>query len=275
MIFSLLIGAFDPTPFWQTLQDWGDYLIARLPYFVVGLVIALAAFILARLTRRGIVAAGRRSHLDVALAGMVGRLAGAGLLALGMLIASVVIFPSFRPGDLIAGLGLASVAIGFALKDVLQNFVAGLLLLWQMPFRTGDQIRVRDFEGAVEEITFRSTQLKTDDGERVLLPNGDVYASAVLIRTAYDKRRVRLVIAIRSLDLLERARAAIGRAVVESEGVLSDPAPFVGIGEFAPGLVNFTAYFWTRPDTENVRRITDRVATGIKRALDEGGIAMV
>ena len=108
---------------------------------------------------------------------ILGRLASAFTIILGLFVAAVVIFPTFNPGDLIAGLGITSVAIGFAFKDVLQNFFAGILILWRRPFIVGDEIKVGNYEGTVEEITTRSTRVKTYDGERAVLPNGDVYTN--------------------------------------------------------------------------------------------------
>jgi small conductance mechanosensitive channel len=269
-----LLSAFDLSPFGQTVEEWGSAFVARLPYLIAATVVVLVFFILARLTRRGIVAAGRRSAMDVSVAGMLARLAGSALLGLGILIGAVVVFPSFHPGDLIAGLGITSIVLGFALKDILQNLFAGVLLLMQKPFRAGDQIRVKDFEGQVEEITLRATHLKTYDGERVLLPNGDVYGSAVLVRTAYDKRRIRLNVGIRSLDAVEKARTAIQQALGKVDGVLADPAPFVYVGEFIPAAINFAIYYWVRPEQSLVLAVNDRVATAIKRALDEAGVAL-
>lgn len=103
---------------------------------------------------------------------------------LGLFVAAVVILPTFKPGDLVTGLGITSVVIGFAFKDVLQNFFAGVLILWRRPFVVGDQIKVKEYEGTVEEINVRSTRLKTYDGERAVLPNGEVYTNAILVRTA-------------------------------------------------------------------------------------------
>ena len=80
---------------------------------------------------------------------------------------------------------------------------AGILILWRQPFRVGDQIRVLDYEGTVEEINVRSTRLKTYDGERAVLPNGDVYTSAILVRTAYPQRRVRFTVGIGSSSILQ------------------------------------------------------------------------
>jgi small conductance mechanosensitive channel len=86
------------------------------------------------------------------------------MAALGLFVAAVIIFPTLRPGDLIAGLGITTVAAGFAFKNIPQNFFAGLLITWRRPLVVGDEIRVKEFEGVGEGITTRSTRLKTYDG---------------------------------------------------------------------------------------------------------------
>jgi small-conductance mechanosensitive channel len=86
----------------------------------------------------------------------------------------VVAFPAWRPGDIIGLLGLGSVAINFAFPDIFKNFLAGILLLRE-PFLWGDQIFVEGFEGTVEKISMCSTQILTDGGERVIVPNAIVF----------------------------------------------------------------------------------------------------
>jgi small conductance mechanosensitive channel len=124
----------------------------------------------------------------------------------------------------------------------------------------------------VEEINVRSTRLKTYDGERVVLPNGDVYTNAVLARTAYDKRRVRFTVGVGYPDSIEEARETIRRALRETDGVLADPEPWVYVSELAPSSVNFAVYFWAESDQANVLKVSDAVATAVKLALDEAGI---
>jgi small conductance mechanosensitive channel len=259
---------------WETLLRLGEAFLRRLPLIVIGVIVFVGFIIAGRLVKRIVVKTGERTRLDTTLADLLGRVASALLAIFGLFVAAVVVFPTFRPGDLIAGLGITSVAIGFAFKDVLQNFFAGVLILWRRPFVVGDQIRALDFEGTVEEITVRSTRLKTYDGERAVLPNGDVYTSAVLVRTAYDKRRVRFTVGIGYPDSIEEARATIHRALGETEGVLSDPGPWVYVTELAPSSVNFTVYFWAESHQANVLAVSDRVATAIKQALDGAGIDM-
>ncbi|CAN5602491.1 mechanosensitive ion channel family protein [soil metagenome] len=249
--------------------------LKQLPYIVVGLIVFLLFWYFAHVVRRVTQGIAKRStHIDDMLADLFGRIGSALFTILGVFVAAVIIFPTFKPGDLIAGLGITSIAVGFAFKDVLQNFFAGILILWRRPFVVGDQIRVKEYEGTVEEITVRSTRLKTYDGERAIMPNGDVYTSAVLVRTAYQTRRVRFMVGIGYLDDIEKGRQTIRRVLDKTEGVLKNPGPWIYISELAPSSVNFTVYFWTDSQQANVLMISDKVATGIKYALDEAGIDM-
>jgi small-conductance mechanosensitive channel len=263
---------FDPDIVWQVFSQLFVRLIAHLPYLILGALVFVLFLIGARLIKRILIAAGRRTRLDLTLADLLGRLASAFTIILGLFVAAVVIFPTFNPGDLIAGLGITSVAIGFAFKDVLQNFFAGILILWRRPFIVGDEIKVGSYEGTVEEITTRSTRVKTYDGERAVLPNGDVYTNAVLVRTAYNNRRVRLSVGIGYRDSIERARSVIREVLQKTEGVLQEPAPSVLVAELAPSSVNINVFFWTNSRQASVLRVIDSATTAIKLALDEAGI---
>jgi small-conductance mechanosensitive channel len=263
---------FDLNFVWSTLRDLGYEILARLPFVLVGFVAFLIFLLAGKLIKRALITAGRRTRLDLTLSDLLGRLASAITTVLGLFVAAVIIFPTFRPVDLIAGLGITSIVIGFAFRDVLQNFFAGLLILWRRPFIVGDEIRVGDYEGIVEEITARSTRVKTYDGERAVLPNADIYTNALLVRSAYSTRRVRLSVGIGYRDSIEDARAIIHQVLRKSEGVLDQPAPWVYVTELAPSSVKFNIYFWTESRQFNVLAVSDRVITGIKRALDEAGI---
>lgn len=265
---------FDQNLLWNSLHNLWVGFLGQLPYIVIGFIVFVVFLVVARILKRVVHAAGERTRLDLTLADLLGRLASFLITVLGLFVAAVIIFPAFKPGDLITGLGITSVAIGFAFKDVLQNFFAGILILWRRPFIVGDQIRAREYEGTVEEITIRSTRLRTYDGERAVLPNGDVYTHAVLVRTAYDKRRVKFTVGIGYPDSIEEARRTIKRVLNETEGVFRDPVPWVHVTELAPSSVNFTVYFWVQSDQVKVLDVSDRVATGIKLALDSAGIDM-
>lgn len=265
---------FDVSIIWRTFINLGESLLSRLPYIVVGGIVLVVFLIIARISKKVLRRMGENTRLDVMLAYLLSRLASGAIIVLGFFAAATIIFPTLTPGSLVAGLGITSVAIGFAFKDILQNFFAGILILWRRPFRVGDQIRTNNYEGTVEEINIRSTRIKTYDGERAVLPNGDVYMNAILVKTAYDKRRVRFTVGVGYLDSIEEARATIHQVLSETDGVLNEPAPWVYVAELAPSSVNFSVYFWVNSEQAIVLAVSDRVATGIKLALDKAGIDM-
>ena len=249
-------------------------LIGRVPSLLAGLAV-FALFYLGSRVGGGVArkVAGR-TGMARNLIELLVRIGSFVVITFGLLFAAVIIFPSFQLGDLVAGLGLSSVAIGFAFKDILQNFIAGLFLLWRQPFRVGDEIVAGNYSGKVEEITARSTRIHTYDGERAVIPNADVYTQAVLVRTAFGKRRAKFVVGIGYFDAIEEARTTIMGVLDDIEGVLKDPGPWVYVTELAGSSVNLTVYFWTDDSQREQLRVSDQVATGIKLALDKAGIDM-
>lgn len=111
---------------------------------------------------------------------------------IGSSLACVIAFPALRPGDIIGLLGLGSVAVSFAFQDIFNNFLAPILMLLHERFQLGDQIVVEGFEGTVEEISMRSTQILTDRGKRVIVPNAIVFTNSVRVLTAMPHRRTDL-----------------------------------------------------------------------------------
>jgi small-conductance mechanosensitive channel len=136
----------------------------------------------------------------------------------------------------------------------------------------GDEIKIGEFEGTVEDITTRSTRVKTYDGERAVVPNGDVYTNAILVRSAYASRRIRLTVGIGYKDSIESARKIIHDVLRKTEGVQTNPEPWVYVFELAPSSVNFNIYFWTASRQTNILALIDDVITRIKTELDRADI---
>ncbi len=247
---------------------------SELPVIAVGIIVFFIFLGIAYIVRKIIVAATGKAGVDLMLSSLLARIGYFIVVVIGFFVAIAVIFPTVTPGSLIAGLGIGSVALGFAFKDVLQNLFAGFLILLYRPFHLGDQLRVKDFEGTVEDISVRATKIKTYDGERVVLPNSELYMNAVLVRTAFPYRRVKFTVGIGYGDSIEEARTTIMNVLKTTEGVLSDPEFDVNVVELADNAVNMRAFFWVKSNQKDVRKTSDRVATGIKNALDSKGIDM-
>lgn len=247
--------------------------LRMLPNLALALVVFAVFAVVARLIRSSVrrAAHGRRGA-NVAI--VMARLTQIVVLFVGLLVAVGIIFPTVRGAELLQLLGIGSVAIGFAFRDIAQNFLAGLLILMRQPFREGDQIVYKDFEGTVESIETRATHIKTYDGTRVIIPNGEIYTSAVRVNTAFNKRRSEFVVGIGYGDDLVRAKAVLVEAVTGIDGVLAEPPPealTVGLNDFT---VDVAVWWWTKPDRASVVHVSSEVITAIKLALDAHGIDM-
>ena len=189
-----------------------------------------------------------------------------------VLIASVIVFPSVKPATIISSLGIGSVAIGFAFKDILQNLLAGVLLLVNRPYRRGDQIVVKDFEGTVEHIESRATLIKTYDGRRVIIPNSDVYTSPVVVNTAFPTRRDQFDIGISYGDKPDRAMTVFAEAIAKVEGVEADPAPEVLPWGLDASSVTLRARWWSSSKRTDIVHLRARVILAIWQAAADTGI---
>jgi small conductance mechanosensitive channel len=191
---------------------------------------------------------------------------------LGIVLASVIAFPGLSFGDIIATLGLSSVAIGFVFQDIFKNFLAGILILIQRPFHINDQIIVGDYEGTVEQIDIRTTSLRTYEGEKILIPNSEVFTSAVRVRTAFDQRRTDLAVGVDYNASLTEVQNILQIAIAKVEGVLDNKPPEIDIVGFGESSVNFVVRYWTHPRQPQVRQIQTRAIIAIKEALDASNI---
>ncbi len=212
----------------------------------------------------------RKKHHDLGL--LLGGFAKWALIVLGMLVVATIVFPSVNPASIISTLGIGSVAIGFAFKDILQNWLSGLLILYRQPFRPDDQIKSGEFEGTVERIDARATLIKTYDGQLVVIPNSDIYTRAVVVRTAYPKRRSEYDVGIGYGDDIARACEVILAALKDIPGIEKEPEPEALPWALDSSTVNIKVRWWTDSRRSSVVAAQGRVIPAIKKALVDNGI---
>jgi small conductance mechanosensitive channel len=246
--------------FFWVLPNLGIALIVFMIFLLAGWIAKLSIIHVSRL----------RDRADL------GRLLGGfvkwAIILFGLLVAAAIIFPSVKPADLLATLGVGSVAIGFAFRDILQNWLSGLLILYRRPFRTGDQIKSGDFEGSVEHIEARATLIRTYDGQLVVIPNSDVYTRAVTVRTAFPQRRSEYDIGVSYDDDVETACRVIVDALQETSGVAQDPAPEAIPWALDTSSVNIKIRWWSNSDRASVVKTQGEVIAAVKQALNRAKI---
>ncbi|HEY9830645.1 MAG TPA: mechanosensitive ion channel family protein [Stenomitos sp.] len=258
---------------WGKMQAMLDGLIVMLP----NIVLAVIVFAIFFFTARGIKSLVRRvtrKHRQARNLGLVlGRLSQGTILLVGLFVALSIVIPSFKAGDLIQLLGISGVAIGFAFRDILQNFLAGVLILLTEPFQINDQIVFKSFEGTVEEIQTRATTIRTYDGRRVVIPNSELFTNSVTVNTAFDNRRIEYDVGIGYGDNIDRAKELILEAIASVDKVLPEPPPEALVMELAESTVNIRARWWVAPPRRaDALDTRDKVLCAIKNKLTANGI---
>ncbi len=257
----------------QTLDNWGDDFIRLIPNLVAA-TIAAALFLViawgaAALLRHLMMRGGRRD-----LAHMLGSFVYWATLLFGFLVVITIALPSMKASDLFASLGIGSVALGFAFKDLLQNWIAGFFILIRRPFHRGDQIKIGDIEGTVQAVETRATLVRTYSGRLVIIPNSDIYTHAVTVHTAYDCRRSEIIVPVGIEVDLEVAMRVFREATLTVDDVLHEPPPDVLPWEFSQNNVNIRVRWWTKPQRTYEVHTRAGVVLAIKAASEDAGIAL-
>jgi small-conductance mechanosensitive channel len=262
-----------PAPLRDQLQGYATSFWEVLPQLVLSLLFILFVWLVVRAVRWALPKFLRRARMRRALVDVLLMLATVSLWLFGLLIAVTIAFPTITPGRALTALGVGGVAIGFAFKDVFENFLAGVLLLIREPFSIEDYIECEEIDGQVEEITIRDTHVRQTDGQLVVAPNAMFFKNPVTIRTAKDVRRTTIIAGIAYGEDVDEAREVITRAVKSVDAVRDDVRDVqIFAKEFGDSSINFEVTWWTGSKPVDIRSSRDKVVAAIKRALDEAGI---
>ena len=224
---------------WDWIVTHADTDYAR---FVEGLLLFLIIVVLAGLVRGAARSQLKRSHVDPQVSLLVARLAYLTALLVGVIVFFTVWLKN--PTLVFGSFGFFALALSLAFQDILKNFIAGMFLLVERPFRIGDEITVDNHTGVVENIEMRTTTLRTSDGEEVLTPNSLVYTGTIINRTRYPTRLFTLTAKVpagMALDgLVERVREQLkGRP-----DIARDPPPHVGLQPNVDGGLTLEVRYW-------------------------------
>ncbi len=263
----------------QTLRNalgslWVNFL-GHLPKLAIALMVVMLTALVVRLTNSGMSRIlDRAQNLRPSLRKLFLKLARWTIWVVGLLVAAVIAFPGFNFAQLVATAGLTSVAIGFAFKDIFENFFAGILLLWSFPFEPGDFIEIEDEDimGKVEDIQVRMTLLRKTTGELVLVPNATLYKKPVRILTNKNHRRIQLMVGVAYDVDVPKARSTLLDAIEGCSSVDTSKPIKVYAHSFGSSSVDFKVTWWTDSTPDDERRSRDEVIQTTKRALDDAGI---
>lgn len=236
----------------------------------VAAAIAVGTGVLAVVVRRGLTRLIDHGEPDRVLGRQLGRMASIVVVVVGIVWALGV--AGVDVGPLIGALGISGIAIAFAAQDVIQNFIAGIIIQVRRPFRVGDQVTTMDFDGTVRDVDLRAVRLLTFDGLEVVLPAREVLGGAIVNHTRTPLRRTTLVVGVRYDTDLERARSVVLEALAGVDGVEADPEPVAWVREFGDSAILLDVMFWHLSDIASLYRVRSAAAVAVKVALDRAGV---
>ncbi len=261
---------------WASIQKTVEPAFQQMAVFAVELLIAIIVFLIGwritqyvqKITRRALYQ--RDQETDARLFAAVHRLILIG--GVGLSAAAALLVMGLNIETLMTSLGLAFVGVAFALKDTLENSFAGLYLLFERTIRENDVVAVNGIEGNVEEVSIRTTNIRTYDGLHVLVPNKMFFTNPFTNKTHYPTRRYELGVNINYVSDVRQAHAMILAAAKGVDGILSEPVPVVVLDKFEPLFVHATVRYWINWQTTDLAAVTTALSQAVVEAAKREGI---
>ncbi|MEL7069408.1 MAG: mechanosensitive ion channel family protein [Cyanobacteria bacterium J06581_3] len=255
-----------------TVRQLGSDAVASIPALIGVLIVTAVTWLIAKGVRFSAFKWAQQTEGDRSTEVLIGRLGYGAVWVAGAVIALGVWGIDFA--TMLGALGLTSVAIGFSLKDVLSNYISGVILLSARPFHIGDQVVINGYEGTITQVQLRSTTLRTYDGRMVYIPNQEVFQASITNNTASDYLRSSVIVGIDYEANIAEARQVIVKAVSSLEIVQLDPPPEVLVQELAASTVNLEVRFWVDSHRAGFLGTTSQVSQQVKEALQTHDIEM-
>jgi small-conductance mechanosensitive channel len=210
--------------------------------FVEGILLLLLSLVVASLVRGMLRKELKRPHIDPQVALLVSRIAYLGIVLLGVIAFFTRWFGN--PTLVFGGFGFLALAVSLAFQDILKNFIAGLFMLLERPFRLGDEITVDNHTGIVENIEMRATTLRTSDGEQVITPNSLVYTGTIINRTRYPTRMFTLTAKVPDGVVVDGLVEGLRDELKNRPDISKDPPPHVGLQPSVDGGLTVEVRYW-------------------------------
>ncbi|HYG64116.1 MAG TPA: mechanosensitive ion channel family protein [Thermoanaerobaculia bacterium] len=257
------------------VRSWIEALLLHLPNLVVAVLVLVGAWLVARAVRSLVHRFLHRvSHSDQ-VNRLVSQAVYIGIVAAGLFAALGILGLQKTVASLLAGAGIVGLALGFAFQDIAANLMAGIYLSVKRPFRHGHLIKTQDYFGTVERIHLRWTEMRTQQGQLVLIPNKQVFENPLMNYTTTGRRRVDLSVGVSYGDDLARVREVAIRALEEVSNRTPDRPVELFYEELGESSINFVVRFWIPfSQQRDYMAARSEAIERLKRAFDAEGITI-
>jgi len=256
------------------LDKYYTVFLEQLPQISVGIILFIIFYGLSGPISRMLIKPLKYAHTSMLIKVVVRRLISLVIILFGLYLFLRMAGLSSFAVALLSGTGVAGLIIGFAFKDIAENFMSSLLLSIQKPFKLDDVIEVDGHIGVVKQVTARATTLIDFDGNHIQIPNANVYKNTIRNYTANPNSRGHFVIGIGYDAPVSKAQAIGTKVLTEMDAVLNDPEPQILVNELASSTINLKVYFWTDTHKYSRLKVSSLAMKRIVQAFDTAGISM-
>lgn len=261
------------TPAWEKLRARSLDFLNWLPLLLVAGLVLLAFWLLARLLA-GWQGLYRWLTPNPFLGALLAQVVRSLVLLAGVLLVLEILDATALFGTVLGAAGVLGLALGFALRDTVENYIASLLLSLRQPFSPNDQVLIEGYEGRVVALTTRATVLMTLDGNHVRIPNAKVFSAIIVNYTRNPKRRFDFRVGVDVADDLVLAQTLAVETLDTLAGVLAEPPPASWIESLGDSNVLLWVGGWVDQDTHDFARVRSEAIRQVKRAFEEANIRM-
>lgn len=251
------------------LSQFAENFIKGIPNLLTALAIFIVSIYLARLVSNIFSRVLRRRKAPEGVTHLLAQLILWAIVVMGAITA---IQRFFDVTAFLAGLGIIGFTIGFALQDVMKNLVSGIILLIQQPFHIGEVIGAAGFDGTVQQVDLRTTQMETTDGRIVTLPNANILSSPIINYTRARRLRVDLSLSLPHTIEPNTTRQLILDAIQNVVGFVAEPAPAVIFNNLTSSAMEMAVNFWIDATKSNAAKAKDAALLNVKSAFGKQGI---
>ena len=249
------------------LQEWVTFYGLKIIAAIVILILGRIAAGLARSLVRKVL---RKGKVDETLISFLASLTYIGVLA--FIVIAAVAQLGVQTASFVAVLGAAGLAVGLALQGSLANFAAGVLMIIFKPFKVGDYVTAGGVSGSVEAIGIFTTELKSPDNRKIIVPNAKVTGDSIVNFSAKEQRRIDMIAGVSYSDDLSKVKQVLEGIMAEDDRILKDPAPTIGLLEMADSSINFAVRPWVK--TADYWDVFFATQDKIKQRFDAEGISI-
>lgn len=255
------------------LADSSRSFVSTLPTALLALAIVVMAWFAGRFFakhRPGF----NRVAPNAFIAQLLGNVVWLAILAMGVFAALTLLDATELIGTVLGAAGIFGLALGFAVRDTVENYIASILLSLRNPFKSHDYISIDSYEGSVARLTSRATVLISAEGNHIRIPNAIVYKSIIINYTRNPQRRFEFKVGIDAADDIIKAQGLAQNTLNEVPGILADPAPVVTVDELSDSSTSLKITAWLDQRKHSLVKVRSESIRVVKATYDQAGIVM-